>query len=85
MKADVFTMKLEPDLRAEFMAEAEASHCPASQVVRDFMRAFVQQQREHDAFVQRKVEMARASMQNGLGRSNAEIEATFATRRAAHL
>jgi hypothetical protein len=52
------------------------------------MRAFVQQQRaqrEHDAFVQRKVEIARASMQDGLGRSNAEIEATFAARRAAHL
>ena len=88
MKAAVFTMKLEPDLRAEFMAEAEASYRPASQVVRDFMRAFVQQQRaqrEHDAFVQRKVEIARASMQDGLGRSNAEIEATFAARRAAHL
>ena len=70
MKAAVFTMKLEPDLRAEFMAEAEASYRPASQVVRDFMRAFVQQQRaqrEHDAFVQRKVEIARASMQDGLG------------------
>jgi predicted transcriptional regulator len=53
MKDAVFTMKLEPDLRAEFMAAAEASHRPASQVVREFMRAFVQQQqaqREHDAF-----------------------------------
>lgn len=87
MKAAVFTMKLEPDLRAEFMAEAAASHRPASQVVRDFMRAFVQQQRaqrEHDAFAQRKVEIARASMQDGLGRSNEEVEAAFAARRAAH-
>ena len=25
-KAAILTMKLEPDLRAEFMAEAEASH-----------------------------------------------------------
>jgi predicted transcriptional regulator len=87
MKAAVFTMKLEPDLRAEFMAEAEASHRPASQVVREFMRAFIQQQRaqrEHDAFVQRKVEIARVSMQEGLGRSNEEVEAAFAARRAAH-
>ncbi|GGZ18109.1 antitoxin of toxin-antitoxin stability system [Novosphingobium colocasiae] len=87
MKAAVFTMKLEPDLRAAFMAEAEASHRPASQVVREFMRSFVQQQRaqrEHDAFLQRKVEVARASMADGLGRSNEEVEAAFATRRAAH-
>ena len=87
MKAAVFTMKLESDLRDEFMAEAEASHRPASQLVREFMRSFVQQQRaqrEHDAFVQRKVEIARASMDDGLGRPNEEIEASFAARRAAH-
>lgn len=87
MKAAVFTMKLEPDLRAEFMAAAEASHRPASQVVREFMRAFVKQQqaqREHDAFLERKVEVARTSMQDGLGRSNEEVEAAFAARRAAH-
>lgn len=87
MKAAVFTMKLEADLRAEFMAEAEASHRSASQVVREFMRAFVQQQRaqrEHDAFLRRKVEVARASMQDGLGQSNEEVEAAFAARRAAH-
>lgn len=87
MKAAVFTMKLEPDLRDEFMAEAEASHRPASQLVREFMRAFVQQQRaqrEHDAFVQRKVEIARGSMHDGIGRSNEEVEAAFAARRAGH-
>ena len=87
MKAAVFTMKLEPELRAEFMAEAEASHRPASQVVREFMRSFVQQQRaqrEHDAFVQRKVEVARTSVVEGLGRSNEEVEAAFAARRKAH-
>jgi len=88
MKAAVFTMKLDVDLRDEFMAEAEASHRPASQLVREFMRAFVQQQRaqrEHDAFVQRKVEIARASMHDGIGRSNEEVEAAFAARRADHL
>lgn len=87
MKAAVFTMKLEPDLRAAFMAEAEASHRPASQVVREFMRTYVEEQkakREHDEFVQRKVEAARAAMQHGLGRTNEEVEAMFAARRAAH-
>ena len=37
-KEAVFTMKLEPELRAAFMAEAEALDRPASQVVRELMR-----------------------------------------------
>ena len=57
-KEAVFTMKLEPELRAEFMAEAEAVHRPASQVLRELIREFVQRQREsreYDAFLGRKV------------------------------
>ena len=84
-KEAVFTMKLEPELRAEFMAEAEAAHRPASQVLRELMREFVQHQREareYDEFLHRKVEIARSSMRAGLGRSNEEVEADFATRRA---
>ncbi|AOH84614.1 antitoxin of toxin-antitoxin stability system [Sphingomonas panacis] len=84
-KAAVFTMKLEPDLRAEFMAAAEASHRPASQVVRELMREFVQRQQaqsDHSAVLHRKVEAARASAQNGQGRSNEAVEADFAARRA---
>ena len=45
-KQAVFTMKLEPELRAEFMAAAAAAHRPASQVLRELMREFVQRQRE---------------------------------------
>lgn len=45
-KTPAFTMKLEPELRDAFMAEAKAAHRPASQVVRDLMRDFVQRQRE---------------------------------------
>ena len=84
-KAAVFTMKLESDLRADFIAEAEASHRPASQVVRELMRAFVQQQREsreYGVFLQRKVDVARISVQNGQGRPNEAIEAEFSARRA---
>jgi len=44
-KEAVFTMKLEPELRDAFMAEAQASHRPASQVVRELMREFVDRQR----------------------------------------
>lgn len=84
-KAAVFTMKLEPELRAEFMAEAEATHRPASQVLRELMREFVQRQREsreYEVFLHAKVEAGRASMQAGQGRSNEEVEARFAARRA---
>jgi predicted transcriptional regulator len=79
-KAAVFTMKLEPDLRTEFMAAAEASHRPASQVVRELMREFVQ--RQHTAFLQSKVDAARTSVHAGQGRSNEAVEADFAARRA---
>jgi len=81
-KEAVFTMKLEPGLRDEFMAEAEAAHRPASQVVRELMREFVQRQREaraYDEFLRRKVEVARASMRAGRGRSNEEVEAEVET------
>lgn len=84
-KEAVFTMKLEPELRDDFMAEAEAAHRPASQVVRDLMREFIQRQREareYDAFLQRKVDAARVSIREGKGISNDEIKAEFAALRA---
>jgi predicted transcriptional regulator len=85
-KEAVFTMKLEPELRAEFMAEAEAAHRPASQVLRELMREFVQRQREmraYDEFLGSKVEAGRNAMRTGIGQSNDEVEANFAARRAA--
>ncbi len=85
LKEAVFTMKLEPELRAEFMAEAEAAHRPSSQVLRELMREFIQRQRdtrEYDEFLHGKVEAGRTSMHAGRGRTNDEVEARFATRRA---
>jgi predicted transcriptional regulator len=85
-KEAVFIMKLEPQLRADFMAEAQATHRPASQVLRELMRNFVQQQRnarDYDDFLLAKVEAGRVSMRAGVGRSNEELEAEFAARRAA--
>lgn len=84
-KEAVFTMKLEPDLRADFMAEAQAAHRPASQVLRELMREFVDRQRaarEYDDYFRRKVDAGRASMRAGRGRANEEVEAAFAARRA---
>lgn len=84
-KESVFTMKLEPELREQFMAEAKATHQPASQVVRALMREFVQRQRQtrdYDAFLQRKIDLARTTIHAGRGRSDDDVEATFAERRA---
>lgn len=77
-------MKLEPKLREEFMAETEAAHRPASQVMRELMREFVQRQREareYDEFLRSKVETARLSMRAGQGKSDAEVEAKFSAKR----
>jgi len=84
-KEAVFNLKLEPELREDFMAAAQAAHRPASQVMRELMRDYIRQQqqaKEHDDFVQRKVAAARASVEAGRGRSNDDIEAEFAARRA---
>jgi predicted transcriptional regulator len=85
-KEAVFTMKLEPELRTEFMAEAEASHRPASQILRELMRDFVQRQRDarkYEDFLSGKIDQAREQIRNGQSVSNEEIEAKFSARRAA--
>lgn len=85
-KEAVFTMKLEPELRADFMAEAEATHRPASQVLRELMREFVQRQRDarqQDEFLRGKVATARDQMAAGQYSSGEDVEARFAARRAA--
>lgn len=83
-KEAVFTMKLEPELRDAFMAEAAKDDRPASQVLRELMRTYIdqrQQEREYNEFLRQKVEIARVSMRAGRGRSNDEVEATFAAKR----
>ena len=85
-KEAVFTMKLEAELRADFIAEAQAADRPASQILRQLMRDFVKQQRQardYDAFLEKKVEIARTSVLEGKGLGNEEVEAIFAARRAA--
>ena len=85
-KDAVFTMKLEPELRADFIAEAATEDRPASQVLRELMRSYIEQRRqarEYEDYLRRKVEAGRASMRAGRGRSNEEVEAEFAAMRRA--
>lgn len=83
-KNAVFTLKLDPQLRADFMSEAAGEDRPASQVVRELMRDYIMQRRQardYESYLQRKVDAGRASMHAGRGRSNEEVEAAFAARR----
>lgn len=85
IKEAVFTLKLEPELRAEFMAAAEASHRPASQILRELMRDFVKrqrQEREYGEFLQSKISDAREQVRGGEYAGAEEVEARFAARRA---
>jgi predicted transcriptional regulator len=84
-KEAVFTMKLEPELREAFMAEALATHRPASQLMRELMRDFVQRQREareYGDFLRVKVDQAREQVRAGNLAGGDEVEVRFAARRA---
>lgn len=83
-KDAVFTMKLDAELRSEFMAQAVDEDRPASQIVRELMREYIEQRRhvrEYDSYLRDKVDAGRAAMLAGRGRSHAEIEQEFAARR----
>jgi len=73
-KEAVFTMKLDHELREAFMAAAKAADRPASQIVREFMRDYVQQDRDYVEFLRRKVERSRADITAGRVFSNEEVQ-----------
>jgi hypothetical protein len=78
-------MRLDASLREKFMAEAAAEDRPASEVLRELMRSYIEQRRqarEYDAYLQRKVETARASASAGRGLPDDEVEALFAAKRS---
>jgi predicted transcriptional regulator len=87
-KEAVFTLKLEPELRAAFIAAAAAVHRPASQLVREMMREFVQDQQKepgYDEWFRAKVERGLEDVRAGRFVSQEEVEAKCAARRATGL
>jgi hypothetical protein len=84
----VFTMKLDPELRDTFMAAAAADDRPAAQIVRELMRGYIderRQARDYEAYLRRKVEVARDDKAAGRDFSNEEIETEFSAARDALL
>lgn len=72
-KEAVFTMKLEPELRAEFMAEAANEDRPASQIMRELMRGYIAQRRqarENNNYLRHRIEDSRPSIQSDLDLPN---------------
>lgn len=84
-KDAVFTVKLDSQLRDAFLAEAQAVDRPASQLVRDFMRQFIErqrQERDHDAWFRAQVQEALGDRGPGFGHDEviAEMRARLEAR-----
>lgn len=83
-KETLMSFKLELDLHTAFKDAAKASHRPASQILRELMREYIERQNYAD-YLEIKVGAARSSLREGLGISNADVEDEFAARRRALL
>lgn len=86
-KEAVFALKLESELREQFMGEARAAHRPASQLVRELMREYVDRQRasrEQDAWLRGEIErgVRDANDPNVRRGSHEDVSARWAARRA---
>jgi len=47
-KGETFNLRVDPQLKAAFQAATEAADRPAAQVLRDFMRHYVERRRQQD-------------------------------------
>lgn len=86
MSEATFTFRVDEALKNEFATVAKARDRTGAQLLRDFMRDYVQQQQEmvdYDAWLNTRVEQSRASAKAGRLVPAADVEAQFAARRAA--
>lgn len=86
MSEATFTFRVDEALKNEFSTAAKARDRTGAQLLRDFMRDFVQQQQEaaeHDAWFRHQVQTGLDSANAGRLVPAAEVEAKFAARRAA--
>lgn len=85
MTEATFTFRVDETLKTEFSTVAKANDRTGAQLLRDFMREYVQQQgaAEHDDWFRRQVQTGLESADAGRLVPSAEVEAKFAARRAA--
>ena len=86
MSQATFTFRVDDALKSQFCQAAKSRDRSGAQLLRDFMREFVQQQQEaaeHDAWFRHQVQVGLDSANSGNLSPAAEVEAKFAARRAA--
>ena len=86
MSQATFTFRVDDALKSQFCQAAKSRDRSGAQLLRDFMREFVQQQQEaaeHDAWFRHQVQVGLDSANSGNLVPVAEVEAKFAARRAA--
>lgn len=84
MNEATFTFRVDEALKAEFAQAAKARDRTSAQLLRDFMREFVQQHTSgHETWFTQQVQIGIASANQGHLLPAAEVEARFAARRAA--
>jgi predicted transcriptional regulator len=85
MSEATFTFRVDEILNDEFSTAAQSSDRPCAQLLRDFMREFVQQRKElatHDAWFRHQVQIGLDSANAGRLVPTAKVEAKFRARRA---
>ncbi len=81
-----FTLRIDDDLKEAFVEAARQHDRTGAQLVRDFMRDYVQKARATAAYEDwlcDRVEAGRADVRAGRLSGNTEVEGRFAARRAA--
>lgn len=85
MNEATFTFRVDETLKSQFAQAAKSRDRSGAQLLRDFMREFVQQQEEtaeHDDWFHRQVQIGLNSANAGNLVPAADVEAKFAARRA---
>jgi predicted transcriptional regulator len=85
MSESTFTFRVDEGLKDAFSTVAKSRDRSAAQLLRDFMRDFVQQQKDiadHDGWFRRQVQIGLDSAQAGRLVAAEEVEAEFSARRA---
>ncbi|MCL4486422.1 MAG: hypothetical protein M1537_08900 [Nitrospirae bacterium] len=86
MSESTFTFRVDESLKTEFATAAKARDRSGAQLLRDFMREFVQQQQEaaaHDAWFRRQVQIGLDSANAGNLIPADEVESRFVAKRTA--
>jgi len=81
-----FTFQVDEILKTAFSQAAQDRNRNSAQLLREFMHAYVQQQRdetEHDAWFRRQVQIGLDSAESGRVISAEHVEERFAAKRAA--